>query len=154
MAGWRIGFMGGQTLSWWQPGAHQELVTTTVPSRPLQVAAIAALEGDQQCVRDIAAAIRAVAMCWPAGCMKRDGCLFFPMYIWAKIPRAEPGAGLARVFARLMLRRLRSACRRHRLLGSWHDHVRFALIENEACIRQGCAGDHAMFKADGLTPAA
>ena len=30
------------------------------------------------------------------------------------------------------------------------DHVRFALIENEARIRQGVRGIKAMFRADGL----
>lgn len=53
MAGWRIGFMVG----------NRELVSALARIKsyhdygtftPLQVAAIAALEGDQQCVRDIA----------------------------------------------------------------------------------------------------
>src|SRR6267154_1008778 len=54
MAGWRVGFMVG----------NRELVNALARIKsyhdygiftPLQVAAIAALEGDQQCVRDIAA---------------------------------------------------------------------------------------------------
>ena len=58
MAGWRIGFMVG----------NAELVNALARIKsyhdygtftPLQVAAIAALEGDQQCVRDIAAAVPA-----------------------------------------------------------------------------------------------
>jgi alanine-synthesizing transaminase len=32
------------------------------------------------------------------------------------------------------------------------DHVRFALIENEARIRQAVRGIKAMFKADGIPP--
>ena len=60
MAGWRIGFMVG----------NRELVSALARIKsyhdygtftPLQVAAIAALEGDQQCVRDIARQVPAPA---------------------------------------------------------------------------------------------
>ena len=53
MAGWRIGFMvGNKTLvsALARIKSYHDYGTFT----PLQVAAIAALEGDQQCVRDIA----------------------------------------------------------------------------------------------------
>ena len=62
MAGWRIGFMVGNrelvsALS--RIKSYHDYGTFT----PLQVAAIAALEGDQQCVKDIAAPIPAPARC-------------------------------------------------------------------------------------------
>jgi alanine-synthesizing transaminase len=51
MAGWRIGFMVGNKR-WSMRWRVLKAITITAPS-PLQVA-VAALEGDQQCVRDIA----------------------------------------------------------------------------------------------------
>ena len=54
MAGWRIGFMVGNpdtVAALTRIKSYHDYGTFT----PLQVAAIAALEGDQQCVKEIAA---------------------------------------------------------------------------------------------------
>ena len=72
MAGWRIGFMvGNKTLvnALARIKSYHDYGTFT----PLQVAAIAALEGDQQCVRISPRSISAVAMCWSKGCTRRAG---------------------------------------------------------------------------------
>ncbi|XNM79211.1 aminotransferase class I/II-fold pyridoxal phosphate-dependent enzyme [Escherichia coli] len=74
MAGWRIGFMvGNKTLvsALARIKSYHEYGTFT----PLQVAAIAALEGDRQCVRDVANSTNAAVMYWLKGCMKRAGWL-------------------------------------------------------------------------------
>jgi alanine-synthesizing transaminase len=69
MAGWRIGFMVG----------NADLVSALARIKsyhdygsftPVQVAAIVALEGDQQCVLDIARPTRSAATCWPRACAR------------------------------------------------------------------------------------
>ena len=62
MAGWRIGFMVGNpelVAALARIKSYHDYGTFT----PLQVAAIAALEGDQQCVKDIAAHVPAAPRC-------------------------------------------------------------------------------------------
>jgi hypothetical protein len=86
MAGWRIGFMVG----------NAELVNALARIKsyhdygtftPLQVAAIAALEGDQQCVREIAAKYQRAATCWSRACMKSAG--------WSRCRRRRCTSGRA-----------------------------------------------------------
>jgi alanine-synthesizing transaminase len=87
MAGWRIGFMVGNpdlVAALARMKSYHDYGTFT----PLQVAAIAALEGDQQCVRDIAAKYQQRRdvlvkglneIGWEVECPKAS------MYIWARI---------------------------------------------------------------------
>ncbi len=111
MAGWRIGFMvGNKTLvnALARIKSYHDYGTFT----PLQVAAIAALEGDQQCVRDIAEQYKRrrdvlVKGLHEAGWMVE--CPKASMYVWAKIP--EPYAAMGRWSLRkscLMKRRFAS----------------------------------------------
>lgn len=75
------------------------------------------------------------------------------MYIWAKIPEQYQALGSLE-FARLMLEKAKVCVSPGIGFGDHgDDHVRFALIENEARIRQAVRGIKAMFKADGVTPA-
>lgn len=86
MAGWRIGFMVG----------NPELVSALARIKsyhdygtftPLQVAAIAALEGDQQCVRDIAEQYRQRRNALVRGLHEAGWMVDNPkasMYVWAK----------------------------------------------------------------------
>ncbi len=157
MAGWRVGFMVGNAdlvAALARIKSYHDYGTFT----PLQVAAIAALEGDQSCVRDIAATYQArrdvlykglVEAGWPVECPKAS------MYIWARIP--EPYRALGSLeFAKQLLAKARVSVSPGIGFGDHgDDHVRFALIENEARIRQAVRGIKAMFKADGLvSPAA
>jgi len=75
------------------------------------------------------------------------------MYIWAKIPQAYQHLGSIE-FAKHMLDKAK-VCASPGIGFGDHgdDHVRFALIENEARIRQAIRGIKAMFKADGLSAA-
>jgi alanine-synthesizing transaminase len=152
MAGWRIGFMVG----------NPELVSALARIKsyhdygtftPMQVAAIAALEGDQQCVKDIAATYqsRRDVLCkglheagWKVDVPKAS------MYIWARIP--EPYKHLGSLeFAKLLLAKAKVSVSPGIGFGEYGDgFVRFALIENESRIRQAIRGIKAMFRADGL----
>ncbi len=152
MAGWRIGFMVGNTdlvAALARIKSYHDYGTFT----PLQVAAIAALEGDQGCVKEIAANYQRrrdvlykglMDAGWHVECPKAS------MYIWARIP--EPYRALGSLeFAKQLLSKAKVSVSPGIGFGDHGDeHVRFALIENEARIRQAVRGIKAMFKADGL----
>lgn len=119
----------------------------------MQVAAIAALEGDQQCVKDIAASYQRrrdvlhkglIEAGWAVDCPKAS------MYIWAPIPAPYRELGSLE-FARQLLEKAKVCVSPGIGFGDHGDgHVRFALIENESRIRQAVRGIKAMFKADGV----
>lgn len=155
MAGWRIGFMVG----------NAELVNALARIKsyhdygtftPLQVAAIAALEGDQQCVRDIAARYQQRRDVLVKGLHEAGWMVEMPkasMYVWAKIP--APYAQLGSLeFAKKLLAEAKVSVSPGIGFGEYgDDHVRFALIENRDRIRQALRGIKAMLRADGLLPA-
>jgi alanine-synthesizing transaminase len=149
MAGWRIGFMVG----------NSELVTALARIKsyhdygtftPLQVAAIAALEGDQQCVKDIAATYqrrRDVLVKglheagWPVDVPKAS------MYVWARIPEAYRALGSLE-FSKQLLAKAKVSVSPGIGFGDYGDEfVRFALIENQNRIRQAVRGIKAMLRA-------
>ena len=117
------------------------------------MAAIAALEGDQSCVAEIAATYQRrrdvlfkglIDAGWAVDCPKAS------MYIWARIPEAYQHLGSLE-FARQLLDKAKVCVSPGVGFGDQGDgHVRFALIENEARIRQAVRGIKAMFKADGV----
>ncbi|NKI94435.1 alanine transaminase [Rhizobacter sp. SG703] len=153
MAGWRVGFMVGNrdlVAALARIKAYHDYGTFT----PLQVAAIAALEGDQQCVKDIAAQYQRRRDVLVKGLHEAGWRVETPkasMYIWARIP--EPYRALGSLeFAKQMLAKAKVSVSPGIGFGDHgDDHVRFALIENEARIRQAVRGIKAMFKADGVT---
>jgi len=149
MAGWRIGFMVGNpelVAALARIKSYHDYGTFT----PLQVAAIAALEGNQRCVKDIAETYRKrrdvlakglAEAGWPVEVPKAS------MYIWARIP--EPYRALGSLeFAKQLLAQAKVSVSPGIGFGDHgDDHVRFALIENEARIRQAVRGIKAMLKA-------
>ncbi|WP_417583962.1 alanine transaminase [Nitrincola sp.] len=154
MAGWRIGFMVG----------NPELVNALARIKsyhdygtftPLQVAAIAALEGDQQCVKDIAATYQKRRDVLVKGLHEVGWMVEKPkasMYVWAKIPEAYADMGSLE-FAKKMLADAKVSVSPGIGFGDYgDDHVRFALIENQDRIRQALRGIKSMFRADGLLP--
>ena len=72
------------------------------------------------------------------------------MYIWAKIP--EPYAHLGSLeFTKKLMKDAKVSVSPGIGFGEFGDsHVRFALIENEARIRQAIRGIKEMFRKDGL----
>jgi len=154
MAGWRIAFMVGNAelvAALARIKSYHDYGTFT----PLQVAAIAALEGDQQCVKDIAATYQSRRDVLAKGLNEAGWKVDVPkasMYIWAQIP--EPYRALGSLeFAKQLLAKAKVSVSPG-IFGDFGDeYVRFALIENESRIRQAVRGIKAMFRSDGLMPA-
>lgn len=152
MAGWRIGFMVG----------NKELVAALARIKsyhdygtftPLQVAAIAALEGDQQCVRDIAEQYKRRRDVLVKGLHEAGWMVDNPkasMYVWAKIPDRYAHLGSLE-FAKLLLQEAKVCVSPGIGFGDYGDtHVRFALIENSDRIRQAVRGIKAMFRGESV----
>ncbi len=156
MAGWRIGFMVGNAdlvAALARIKSYHDYGSFT----PVQVAAIAALEGDQQCVRDIAATYQRRRDVLVKGLHEAGWPVATPrasMYVWAPIPERYRALGSLE-FAKLLLDRAKVSVSPGIGFGDHgDDHVRFALIENESRIRQALRGIRAMFKADGVAEGA
>ena len=152
MPGWRVGFCCG----------NRELIGALARIKsyldygtftPIQVAAIAALEGDQTCVTEIRDMYqhRRDVLCrgleqagWPVVPPKAT------MFVWAQIPEAYREMGSLE-FSKKLLREAGVAVSPGVGFGHYgDDHVRFALIENEQRIRQAVRGIRAMLKRDGV----
>lgn len=149
MAGWRIGFMVGNAdlvHALARIKSYHDYGSFT----PVQVAAIAALEGDQQCVLEIAAIYQRRRDVLVKGLGEAGWAVPAPqasMYIWAPIPPAYAGMG-SLAFSKLLLEQAKVCVSPGIGFGDHgDDHVRFALIENEARIRQAVRGIKAMLKA-------
>jgi alanine-synthesizing transaminase len=152
MAGWRVGFMVG----------NRELVAALGRMKsyhdygmfaPIQIASIIALEGPQDCVEEVRKLYqkRRDVTCqglkgvgWDVEVPKAS------MYIWAKIP--EPYRKLGSLeFTKKLMQDAKVAVSPGIGFGEYgDDHVRFALIENEARTRQAIRGIRDMFRKDGL----
>lgn len=155
MPGWRVGFMCG----------NKELVGALARMKsyldygmftPIQVAAIAALEGPQECVaeiRDMYQSRRDV-LCdgltnvgWPVERPKAT------MFVWAKIPEAYREMGSLE-FAKKLVKDAKVAAAPGIGFGEFGDeYVRFGLIENEHRIRQAVRGIRDMLRKDGVVEA-
>ena len=138
MPGWRVGFMCGNpslvaALARMKSYLDYGLFT------PVQVAAIAALEGPQACVDEVVRTYRARrdVLCeglnqlgWPVTAPKAT------MFVWAPIPRPYRQMGSLE-FSKLLLREAKVAVSPGVGFGDYgDDHVRFSLIENEQRTRQ------------------
>ncbi len=156
MAGWRVGFMVG----------NRELVAALARIKsyhdygtftPIQVAAIVALEGPQDCVEEIRATYQKRRDVMVRGLHEAGWMVENPkasMYIWAEIPEYYRPLGSLE-FAKKLLAEARVAVSPGIGFGDYGDtHVRFALIENEARTRQALRGIKDMFRKDGLLPRA
>ena len=152
MPGWRVGFMCG----------NKELVSALARIKsyldygtftPIQIAAIAALEGPQDCVEEIAGMYRKRrdVLCeglnaagWPVEKPKAT------MFVWARIPEAYQAMGSLE-FSKKLLLEAKVAVAPGIGFGQYgDDHVRFGLIENEHRTRQAVRGIRHMMKKDGL----
>jgi alanine-synthesizing transaminase len=152
MAGWRVGCMVG----------NRDLVTALARMKsyhdygmftPIQVASIIALEGPQECVATVRQTYqrRRDVMCagleaagWPVDIPRAT------MYVWAPIPEPYRKMGSLE-FSKKLLNDARVAASPGIGFGEYgDDHVRFALIENEARTRQAVRGIKEMFRKDGL----
>ncbi|MEI8035488.1 MAG: alanine transaminase [Betaproteobacteria bacterium] len=152
MAGWRVGYMVGNPALVSALGrmkSYHDYGTFT----PIQVASIIALEGPQECVEEVRATYqnRRDVLC--AGLHALGWMVDIPkatMYIWAPIPEAYKKMGSLE-FSKKLLNEAKIAVAPGIGFGHYGDnHVRFALIENEARTRQAVRGIKEMFRKDGL----
>ncbi|MBK8892070.1 MAG: alanine transaminase [Dechloromonas sp.] len=152
MAGWRVGYMVG----------NKELVSALARIKsyhdygtftPIQVASIIALDGEQACVEEVRVMYQNRRDVLTRGLHEAGWMVEVPkasMYIWAKIPEAYAAMGSLE-FAKKLLAEARVAVSPGVGFGEYgDDHVRFALIENEARTRQAIRGIKDMFRKDGL----
>ena len=153
MPGWRVGFMcGNPTLvaALGRIKSYLDYGTFT----PIQVAAITALEGPQDCVEEIRQTYlrRRDVLCdgleaagWPVERPKAT------MFVWAQIPEPYREMGSLE-FSKKLLADARVAVSPGIGFGSYgDDYVRFSLIENEHRTRQAIRGIKQMFRHDGVT---
>ena len=152
MAGWRIGFMvGNETLvnALARIKSYHDYGTFT----PIQVAAIAALEGPQDCVSEVVEQYRRRRDVLAKGLHEAGWMVDIPkasMYIWAKIPEFYKDMGSLE-FAKRLLSDAKVAVSPGIGFGEYGDnYVRFALIENEQRTRQAVRGIKEMFRKDGF----
>jgi alanine-synthesizing transaminase len=150
MPGWRVGFVCGNPTLIGALGRIKSYLDYGLFT-PIQVAAIAALEGPQQCVRDIAELYRRRrdvlcnglnALGWRVEKPKAT------MFVWAPIPPRYRELGSLE-FSKRLLEQAKVAVSPGIGFGQYgDDHVRFSLIENEHRTRQALRGIKAMFRAD------
>ena len=148
MPGWRVGFcLGNPTLVGALARIKSYLDYGTFT--PIQVAAIAALEGDQSCVLEIRNMYRRRRDVLCEG-LNTLGWEVTPpkatMFVWAKIPPQFEHMGSLE-FSKLLLKKAKVAVSPGVGFGQYgDDHVRFALIENEHRTRQALRGIKKMFR--------
>jgi alanine-synthesizing transaminase len=149
MPGWRVGFMvGNPTLV--AALARIKSYLDYGMFTPIQVAAIAALEGPQDCVAEICEMYRdrRDVLCdalnkagWPVVKPRAT------MFVWAQIPEAFRKMGSIE-FSKKLLAEAKVAVSPGIGFGEYgDDHVRFALIENEQRTRQAVRGIKKLLKA-------
>ncbi|MBF6056848.1 MULTISPECIES: alanine transaminase [Thiomicrorhabdus] len=152
MPGWRVGFMVGNpelVHALKRMKSYLDYGTFT----PIQVAAITALEGPQDCVQEICDMYksRRDVLCnglnsigWEVEPPKAT------MFVWAPIPEPYRHMGSLE-FSKKLLTEAKVAVAPGIGFGDYgDDHVRFGLIENEHRTRQAIRGIRDMFRKDGL----
>jgi len=152
MAGWRVGFMVG----------NRDLVHALARIKsyhdygsftPIQVAAIVALEGPQECVEQIRKNYQKRRDVMVRGLHDIGWMVEVPkasMYVWAKIPEFYAALGSIE-FTKRLIDGAKIAVAPGVGFGDYgDDHVRIALIENEHRLRQAVRGIRDMFRKDGL----
>ncbi|MBI3345061.1 MAG: alanine transaminase [Gammaproteobacteria bacterium] len=154
MPGWRVGFMCGNhhlVAALARMKSYLDYGTFT----PIQVAAITALEGPQDCVKEISEMYRSRrdvlceglnALGWPVEKPKAS------MFVWAPIPDPYKHLGSLE-FSKRLLEDAKVAVSPGIGFGEYgDDHVRFGLIENEHRTRQAIRGIREMFRKDRVGP--
>jgi alanine-synthesizing transaminase len=142
MAGWRVGFCCG----------NREIVGALIKIKsyldygmfqPIQIASIIALNGPQECVREISDLYQARRDALVDGLNKSGWQIERPkatMFVWAEIPETFRKLGSLE-FSKYLIQEAKVAVSPGIGFGDYGDsHVRFALVENEHRIRQAVKG--------------
>ncbi len=154
MPGWRMGFAAG----------NERLITALTRMKsyldygaftPIQVAATAALNGPQDCVREVRelyrerrdVLIRGLhALGWEVPSPQAS------MFAWAPIPERYAGMGSV-AFSKLLLERAKVAVAPGIGFGEYGEgYVRIALVENAQRLRQALRNIRAFFAAESNNP--
>ena len=142
MAGWRVGFAVG----------NRELVgaLTKIKSyldygmfQPIQIAAIQALNGPQDCVKEIVEIYRKRRDVLVEGLNRNGWNVAKPkatMFVWAPIPEPFKGMGSVAFFKKLVAEAKFAVSPGAGFGAPGEGYVRFSLIENEERIRQALRG--------------
>ena len=150
MPGWRIGFMVGNSTLVAALGRIKSYLDYGMFT-PVQVAAIAALEGPQECVKEICEMYRKRRDVLCKGLNSIGWKVEKPkatMFVWAPIPEAYRHMGSLE-FTKRLIDEAKVAVSPGVGFGQYgDDHVRFALIENEHRTRQAIRGIREMFRKD------
>ena len=150
MPGWRVGFMSGNPILV-AALARMKSYLDYGMFTPIQVAAITALEGPQECVHEIRDMyqIRRDVLC--AGLNSIGWAVEPPkatMFVWAQIPEQYRHMGSLE-FSKKLLKEAKVAVSPGIGFGEYgDDHVRFGLIENEHRTRQAIRGIRDMIRND------
>jgi alanine-synthesizing transaminase len=142
MAGWRVGFCAGnkdavgaliKIKSYLDYGMFQ----------PIQIASIIALNGPQECVKEITDTYQSRRDVLVDGLNKAGWSIERPkatMFVWAEIPEPFKRIGSLE-FAKHLIKEAKVAVSPGIGFGEYGDgYVRFALVENEHRIRQAVKG--------------
>jgi alanine-synthesizing transaminase len=148
MPGWRVGFMVGNKELVYALGrikSYFDYGTFT----PIQVASIQALEGPQECVKEIVENYKCRRDVLVPGLNKLGWPVELPkatMFAWAKIPEQYRALGSIE-FSKKLLAEAKVAVSPGVGFGEYGDgFVRFSLIENEERTRQALRGIKQMFR--------
>ncbi|MGE5751761.1 MAG: alanine transaminase [Nitrospirota bacterium] len=142
MAGWRVGFCAG----------NKDVVSALVKIKsyldygmfqPIQIASIIALNGPQECVKEITDTYQSRRDVLLDGLNKAGWSIERPkatMFVWAEIPETFKKIGSLE-FAKHLIKEAKVAVSPGIGFGEYGDgYVRFALVENEHRIRQAVKG--------------
>lgn len=150
MPGWRVGFCCGNPTLVAALGRMKSYLDYGMFT-PIQVAAISALEGDQDCVRQIREMYqsRRDVLCnglnnagWPVTPPKAT------MFVWAPIPEQYRALGSLE-FSKKLLQEAKVAVSPGIGFGEYGEgYVRFGLIENEHRTRQAVRSIRQMIRSD------
>jgi len=152
MPGWRIGFCCGNKVLV-AALARMKSYLDYGMFTPIQVAAIAALEGDQSCVAEISAMYQSRRDVLCSG-LNAVGWSVTPpkatMFVWARIPEFYRAMGSVE-FGKKLLAQAQVAVSPGIGFGEYGEgYVRFGLIENEHRTRQAIRNIKRMIKNDGF----
>jgi alanine-synthesizing transaminase len=142
MAGWRVGFCVGNPETIFALRRIKSYLDYGI-FQPIQIAAIIALNGDQQCVADICSTYRSRRDTLVTGLNRIGWEVDSPkgtMFVWARIPDRYRSMGSVE-FSKFLIQEAHVAVSPGLGFGEYGDEfVRFALIENNMRTNQAIRG--------------